>query len=168
MVVRLKQAGKRYAVNAFSLIEALVAIVIFGLVMMGIINGYIQANRMAEWSSQSLAATSYAMQGIEQMRSVQWDAEEDTVNGTGTTDPLLQYMKIQSDGTWAYWTNQVDTLDIPTTGSPIFVTNYLYVTPISTNPPLRRIVSQVVWTFNLTGQLYTNTIVSLRAPDQLQ
>jgi hypothetical protein len=41
-------------------------------------------------------------------------------------------------------------------------------TQISTNPPLKLLVSQVVWTFRLTGQLFTNTIVTLRAPDQLQ
>ena len=41
-------------------------------------------------------------------------------------------------------------------------------TQVSTNPPLKQLVSQVVWTFRLTGQLFTNTMVTLRAPDQLQ
>lgn len=63
---------------------------------------------------------------------------------------------------------RLTTWDIPTSGALINVTNYIYVTPVSTNPPLRRIASQVVWRFRLTGQLYTNTMVSLRAPDQLQ
>ena len=166
MVVHFKQADKRIAANAFTLIEVLIGFWIFGMVTAGMIYGYVEANRIAEWSSQSLAAMSYASQGMEQMRSAQWCAEEG--NGVGTTDVLLPYMKIQSDGSWAYWTNQVDTLDIPTTGAPIYVTNYIYVTSISTNPPLRRIVSQVVWTFRLTGQLFTNTIVTLRAPDHLQ
>jgi type II secretory pathway pseudopilin PulG len=166
MVVHFKQADKRIAANAFTLIEVLIGFWIFGMVTAGMIYGYVEANRIAEWSSQSLAAMSYASQGMEQMRSAQWCAEEG--NGVGTTDALLPYMKIQSDGSWAYWTNQVDTLDIPTTGAPIYVTNYIYVTSISTNPPLRRIVSQVVWTFRLTGKLFTNTIVTLRAPDQLQ
>jgi hypothetical protein len=104
---------------------------------------------------------------MEQMRSAQWCAEEfSTGGGQGTTDVLP--MTNQPDGSWGYWTNQVDSLDIPTTGAPIYVTNYIKVTSISTNPPLRRIVSQVVWTFRLTGQLFTNTIVTLRAPDQLQ
>jgi type II secretory pathway pseudopilin PulG len=166
MVVHFKQADKRIAANAFTLIEVMIGFWIFGMVTAGMIYGYVEANRIAEWSSQSLAAMSYASQGMEQMRSAQWCAEEG--NGVGTADALLPYMKIQSDGSWAYWTNQVDTLDIPTTGAPIYVTNYIYVTSISTNPPWRRIVSQVVWTFRLTGQLFTNTIVTLRAPDQLQ
>jgi type II secretory pathway pseudopilin PulG len=168
MLVHFEQAGKRNAVSAFTLIEVMIGFWIFGMVTAGMIYGYVQANRKAEWSSQSLAAMSYASQGMEQMRSAQWCAEEFSTSGSGTTDVLLPYMMIQSDASWAYWTNQVDTLDIPTSGAPIFVTNYLYVTSISTNPPLRRIVSQVVWTFRLTGQLFTNTIVTLRAPDQLQ
>ena len=168
MLVHFEQAGKRNAVSAFTLIEVMIGFWIFGMVTAGMIYGYVQANRKAEWSSQSLAAMSYASQGMEQMRSAQWCAEEFSTSGAGTTDALLPLMKIQSDGSWAFWTNQVDTLDIPISGAPISVTNYIYVTSISTNPPLRRIVSQVVWTFRLTGQLFTNTIATLRAPDQLQ
>lgn len=167
MVVHFKQADKRIAANAFTLVEVMIGFCIFGMVTSGMIYGYVQANRIAEWSSQSLAAMSYASQGMEQMRSAQWCAEEfSTGSGQGTTDVLL--MTNQPDGSWGYWTNQVDSLDIPSTGAPIYVTNYLYVTSISTNPPLRRIVSKVVWTFRLTGQLFTNTIITLRAPDQLQ
>ena len=167
MVVHFKQADKRIAANAFTLVEVMIGFCIFGMVTSGMIYGYVQANRIAEWSSQSLAAMSYASQGMEQMRSAQWCAEEfSTGSGQGTTDVLL--MTNQPDGSWGYWTNQVDSMDIPTTGAPIYVTNYLYVTSISTNPPLRRIVSQVVWTFRLTGELFTNTIITLRAPDQLQ
>ena len=167
MVVHFKQADKRIAANAFTLVEVMIGFCIFGMVTSGMIYGYVQANRIAEWSSQSLAAMSYASQGMEQMRSAQWCAEEfSTGSGQGTTDVLL--MTNQPDGSWGYWTNQVDSLDIPTTGAPIYVTNYLYVTSLSTNPPLRRIVSQVVWTFRLTGELFTNTIITLRAPDQLQ
>jgi len=93
------------------------------------------------------------------MRSAQWSAEEfSTVSGQGTTDVLGA----------AFSTNQVDTLDIPTSGALISVTNYMTATQVSTNPPLKLLVSQVVWTFRLTGRLYTNTMVTLRAPDQLQ
>ena len=47
-----------------------------------------------------------------------------------------------------------------------WVTNYVWVADYSVNPPLRRIRSDAVWTFPLTGQVYTNSIVLLRAPDQ--
>lgn len=162
MVIHLgKAAGSksRVARGAFTLIEVMIAFVIFGLVTAGMISGYVEANRVAEWSSQSLAAMSYASQGMEQMRSAQWSAEEfSTASGQGTTDVLGP----------AFSTNQVDTLDIPTSGASISVTNYMTATQVSTNPPLKLLVSQVVWTFRLTGRLYTNTMVTLRAPDQLQ
>jgi type II secretory pathway pseudopilin PulG len=159
MRIRLKLAGMPKAGRAFTLIEVMIGFFIFGLVTAGMIYGYVEANRMAEWSSQSLAAMSYASQGMEQLRSAQWCAEEfSTGSGSGTTDVLGAF----------YQTNQVDTMDVPTTGAPIYVTNYMTATQVSTNPPLKRLVSQVVWKFRLTGQLFTNTIVTLRAPDQLQ
>ena len=161
MVIHLGQAGEcksRVARAAFTLIEVMIAFFIFGLVTSGMIYGYVEANRIAEWSSQSLAAMSYASQGMEQMRSAQWNAEEfSSVIGSGTD-------VLGTSGS----TNQVDTLDIPSTGAPIYVTNYLTWSTISTNPPLKLLVSQVVWSFRLTGQLFTNTMVTLRAPDQLQ
>ena len=159
MVIHLKQADTRIAANAFSLIEVLIAAVVLMLVLSGLVYGYVEANRVAEWSSQSLAAMSYAEQGMEQLRSAQWCAEEfSTSSGQGTTDVLGD----------SFQTNQIDTLDIPTTGAPIYVTNTITATKVSANPPLKLLVSQVVWTFRLTGQLFTNTIVTLRAPDQLQ
>jgi len=162
MVVHLDKAAgckSRVACAAFTLIEVMVAFFIFGLVTAGMIYGYVEANRMAEWSSQSLAAMSYASQGMEQLRSAQWNAEEySSALGSGITDVLGPSTNLV----------QVDTLDIPTSGAPIYVTNYMSSTNISTYPPLKLLTSKVVWTFRLTGQLFTNTLVSLRAPDQLQ
>jgi type II secretory pathway pseudopilin PulG len=147
------------ACAAFTLIEVMIGFFIFGLVTAGMIYGYVEANRMAEWSSQSLAAMSYASQGMEQLRSAQWSAEEfSTGSGAGTTDFLGPATNI----------TQTDYLDVPTTGAQIAVTNLLSATQVSTNPPLKLLVSKVVWTFRPTGQLFTNTMVTLRAPDQLQ
>jgi prepilin-type N-terminal cleavage/methylation domain-containing protein len=163
MVVHLGKTTERKsraARDAFSLLEVMVAFAIFGLVMAGMLYGYVEANRIAEWSSQSQAAMSYAMQGMERMRSAQWDAETiPTATGPGTPDVL---------GT-NYSTFEVDTLDVPTSGNPIYATNYITSVQVSgSGPKLRQITSQVVWTFLSTGQAYTNTIVTLRAPDQFQ
>jgi len=159
MLVRLKLAGMRKAADAFTLIEVMIGFFIFGLVTAGMIYGYVEANRIAEWSSQSLAAMSYASQGMEQLRSAQWIAEEfSSGSGSGTTDYLGASTNIV----------QTDYLDIPSTGALIAVTNYMTATQVSTNPPLKLLVSRVVWKFRLTGQLFTNTMVTLRAPDQLQ
>jgi type II secretory pathway pseudopilin PulG len=169
MLVRFEQADKRTAANAFTLVEVLIAFCVFGMVTAGMIYGYVEANRISEWSSQSLAAMSYASQGMERMRAVQWEAAQGNIqtNGPGTLD-LLPMTVDTNTGLLTYSTYEVDTLDIPTTGAPIPVTNYLIVKQIQDSPPLRQIISRVVWTFSLTGQPFTNTIVTLRAPDQFQ
>jgi type II secretory pathway pseudopilin PulG len=159
MLIRFKPAGMATVERAFTLIEVMIGFFIFGLVTAGMIYWYVEANRMAEWSSQSLAAMSYASQGMEQLRSAQWSAEEfSTGSGAGTTDFLGPSTNIV----------QADYLDVPTTGTQIAVTNTMTATQISTNPPLKLLVSKVVWVFRPTGQLFTNTMVTLRAPDQLQ
>ena len=147
----------RIACDAFTLIEVLIGFTIFGLVISGMIYGYVQANRLAEWSSQSLGAQSYALQGLEQARAAKWDTQVWPQNvGPGTGD-------------WLGVTNlppQLDTNDVPQNGAPLLLTNNVYITCISSNPPLRQIRSDVVWSFRLTGTLYTNTVITLRAPDQ--
>lgn len=170
MLVRFRKVegiGRRHAHAAMTLVEVLMAILLLVTIMAGIIEGYVQANRLAVFSSQSLAATSYALQGMEQMRSAQWSAEMvPSTNGPGTSDVLP--LTVQTNGTFSYSTNQADSLDVPCSGSPIYVTNYLTVTQISTNPSLRQIISQVVWSLPMSGQKFTNTVVTLRAPDQFQ
>lgn len=150
----------------FTLIEVLVSLISFTLIVAGLCYGYVQVNRMAEWSSMSLAAQSYASQGLEQMRSAQWNSQQNPqTNGPGTQDEL----PLSPSGTATngyYSTNQYDTLDVPVSGAPIYVTNYITVTNISIVPPLRQIVSRCVWTCPLDGRLFTNTVVTLRAPDE--
>jgi hypothetical protein len=64
-----------------------------------------------------------------------------------------------------------DTLDVPTTGSPIYITNYVTISYVLTsinpsNPPLRQIRSDCVWMYPWDGTPATNTAIALRAPDQ--
>ena len=170
MQVRFEHTNKRRAVDAFTLVETLIALFILVSVMGGLMYGYVQANRMAEYSSMSLAAQSYASQGIERARSAQWNSQMYPItNGPGTGDELIP--TTNSVGTVTDRV-EVSTLDIPSTGEPtstnfaFWVTNYIRITQISANPPLRQIQSSAVWTFALTGQRYTNTVITLRAPDQ--
>jgi prepilin-type N-terminal cleavage/methylation domain-containing protein len=157
MTLSLARANKRTGSTGFTLIEVIITFAIFGMVASGMIYGYVQANRMAEWSSSSLGAQSYALQGVEQARAAKWDTQVWSTNtGPGTGDEL---------GLTNYY--QIDTNDVPSTGAPILLTNYIYITQVgSGSPPLRQIRSDVVWTFSLTGKVYTNTVITLRAPDQ--
>ena len=155
----------------FTLAEVLVSFFIFGMVISGLIYGYVQVNRMAEFSSMSLAAQSYASQGLEQAKSAQWNYVRwpNTNFGPGTGDELGFPTSIG-------YTNLppvTDTLDVPTSGAPIYITNYVKIMNVFTNlvgsgagPFMRQIRSDVVWTFPLNGTLCTNTAIAFRAPDQ--
>jgi prepilin-type N-terminal cleavage/methylation domain-containing protein len=166
MILRLTQANRQTKNSGFTLIEVMIAFLIFTMSVGGLIYGYGQANRMATWSSWSVAAASYASQGLELARSAQWNSQMWPItNGVGTGDELaLSPSGVATNGSISY--SRVDTLDVPTTGLLINITNYVTVTNISVNPPLRQIRSDVVWWFPLTGRLCTNTMITLRAPDQ--
>jgi type II secretory pathway pseudopilin PulG len=159
MTVYLRSnAGKKTA-TGFTLVDVLLAFLIVGLVMSGISYGYVQANQMAEWSSLSLAAQSYASQGIEQTRAAKWDTQLYSTNtGYGTADETGP----------TNFSVQYDILDVPVKGAGVYATNYITVSTISQspNPALRQIYVSCVWQSPRTGQLYTNNMVTLRAPDE--
>jgi type II secretory pathway pseudopilin PulG len=149
--------------TAFTLIEILVSVLIFTMAVSGLIYGYVQANWTAEWCSMSLAAQSLASQRAEQARAADWRPRDwPILSGPGTMDEL-------TNGT-VY--SRVDFMDIPSKGKPnsanfqFWVTNWVSVTSVSINPPLRQIRSDAVWTFPMNGDLCTNTIILLRASDQ--
>jgi type II secretory pathway pseudopilin PulG len=137
--------------RAFTLIEALIASAIAALMFGGIVYGYIQSSRNAEWSAYSFAAQSLAMQRLEQARSCKWDPD-----AVPTVDEL----------TSTNFPIGVSPLDIPMSGSNVvYATNYTTITTISTAPPLKMISVETVWPFSLNKRLYTNTIATYRAPD---
>jgi type II secretory pathway pseudopilin PulG len=146
------------------LIEVLIAFGIFAIVTTGLIYGYTQANRTATWSSWSLAAQSIASQGLERARAAQWN-ELPSSSYTNGINPGDQW-PTNSLGPGTPFVDTNCTLDVPSTGQQIFVTNNIYIWTVSSAPPLRMIRSDCVWRFPLTGQLCTNTAISLRAPDQ--
>ena len=156
---------KRKRREGFTLGEVLVADLVFAMVISGLLCGYVQVNRMAEFSSMSLAAQSFAEQGLEEARSAQWDYVRWPNTNADSQDPFW---------TTAGYSNlppQVDYLDVPTTGNLILVTNFVTISNICgylnpNNPPLRQITCYCVWAYPLDGLLCTNTAVSVRAPDQ--
>ena len=164
MLIPTSQKGKSgngHSRDAFSLIEVMIAFLIFGLVTAGILYGYVQANRIAEWSSMSLGAQSFASQGVEEALAAKWDTQ---ANGQVVAD-LLPPTSFTSP------TNiiQVDTNDVPQSGAPLLLTNYVSISwkdNLTNGPYLRQIKSQVVWKFPLTSKIFTNTIILLRSPDQ--
>jgi Tfp pilus assembly protein PilV len=156
MIVRNKHFPRnRNTISGLTLAEVVMSVGILALVIQGMILGYVKLTQQAEWSARSLAAQSLAFQGAEQARAAKWDPQAwPQGTGLGSSDEL---------GVTNY--AQTGTLDIPANGQPLIVTNFVSVTTVSANPPLRQIRSDCVWRFMNRG-LFTNTVITLRAPDQ--
>jgi len=139
----------RKAERGFSLAEVVIAMAVLALLIQGVIYGYVDSSRRAEWSCHSLAAQSLASQGVEQARAAKWDPQ-----AWPPVDELAPTNYVE-----------VDTLDLPRSGLPIYATNYISVMVVSTNPLVREIRADCVWNFLSRGR-FTNTIITFRAPDQ--
>ena len=149
------QCMRKKTAQAFTLIETMISIAIIGLSVGGIVIGYNFACRQAEWTSYSLAAQSLAIQRLEQTRSASWDPLR-----YPPADDLMQ------TNFPVVYTN----LDIPLTGTNTpYCTNTTTITLVSTNPYLKLIKVDAVWNFRWSNQrtrLFTNTVMTYRAPDQ--
>ncbi len=136
--------------SAFTLMESIIASSIAAMMFGGIVYGYIQSGRNAEWSAYSFAAQSMAMQRLEQTRACKWDPES-----TPSVDELVS----------SNFPAVVSILDVPMSGSNyIYATNITTISTISTAPQLRMIKVDSIWGF-INGRLYTNSIATCRAPD---
>jgi len=135
---------------AFTLTEVIISLVILVLVFHGILKAYTIACQRSEWSAHSLAAQSLAMQNMEAMRAGKWDPQNwPVVDEVGLTNY-----------------RRADILDVPTgTATPSYATSVVAVTTVTANPPLRQIRADCIWEFKPRG-LFTNTVITLRAPDQ--
>lgn len=130
--------------------ETIIASSIAAMMFGGIVYGYIQSGRNAEWSAYSFAAHSMALQRLEQTRACKWDPES-----TPAVDELIS----------SNFPTVISILDVPMSGSNfIYATNFTTISTISTAPQLRMIKVDSVWGF-INGRLYTNSIATFRAPD---
>ncbi|HKS37126.1 MAG TPA: prepilin-type N-terminal cleavage/methylation domain-containing protein [Verrucomicrobiae bacterium] len=145
------EANRRFRVcfSAFTLVEVVISVAILALCLAGIVYGYVLQARRAEWSAYSLAAQSLASQAIEQARSAQWDPQ---------AWPVIDELPPTNYST-------VEPLDVLRSGAPVGATNFVTVTDVSTNPPLRQIRVACTWMFLDRGP-FTNFMIGLRAPDQ--
>jgi type II secretory pathway pseudopilin PulG len=136
------------------MIEVVVSIMI-GVIMVGaVVNGYSQAARRAEWSAYSLAAQSLASQRMEMTRAAAWDTM------------AYGYPTNFNDLVQSNFSTSMDILDIPISKTNIvYATNTTTITTLSTIPPLKMVSVQTVWRFWDRG-LFTNSVVTYRAPNQ--
>lgn len=138
----------------FTLAEVVVALSIAGLSFAVVVSGYLTSADQAEWSGYSLAAQSLALQAAEQARAARWDP--------------LTWPPIDDLGVTNY--SQFDRLDVTASGTPIYATNYVTVTTISSAPYIRQVRADCVWLLAYRGAKnrgpFTNTAVTFRTVDQ--
>lgn len=140
-----------------TLVEVVMALAVAAMAFSGVILGLTTSCQRAEWASYNLAAQNLAQQGIEQARAANWDPQA----------PVPIDACSQSNFP-AVTTN---VLDVPISGVNVtFATNTWTITTISTNPyPLKMIRVDCTWRYQRPGgkaMLFTNTVVTLRAPNQ--
>lgn len=151
-IKRLKSTLRiRRAEQGVTLAEVLVAFLISGLSVLGLVKGYIVANQSSQKFAMSLAASAQASEWIERMRSAEWDT---------SSFPVVDQL------TSSNFSSEVVPLEFAGSGTNVtYATNYATISTISSNPPLRRIHVDCVWIFQGT-QILTNSIETERAPNQ--
>jgi prepilin-type N-terminal cleavage/methylation domain-containing protein len=137
--------------SGFSLIEVAMSLMIVGIVMIGLVDGYRMSSRRAEWSAYSLAAQALALQQIEQVRAAKWDTMADPV-----VDETLSVPTVSSA-----------VLDMPISGTnAVMATNYVTISSISVGGGItfKQVRVDTVWPW--FGRYFTNTLATFRAPDR--
>lgn len=146
MKLNVSKRGKQ---GGFTMVEMITALAIAGITVAGIASGFMQVFMQGQSSAYSLAAHSQAMRGLEQARAAKWDPSGIDQLGASTN-----------------WPARIEILDLPMQGNNItYATSRVFVTTISTKPPLRQIKVQTTWNF-MNRRTFTNSIVTYRAPDQ--
>ncbi len=168
----LKPLPGKSSCGGFHAGEVVISLAVTGLVFAGILTGYVQSARNAEWTGYSLAAQALAVQQIEQGRSAVWDYSTGSTRNELTNLNLLnpQYDSSTKTRTGYSWT----TLDLPYSGTNVVrATNYVTVRMFYFNnvasPPVQLQMMQVdtVWPFTVgtVATYFTNSIATYFAPD---
>jgi type II secretory pathway pseudopilin PulG len=140
----------RRARRAFTLIEVVVALGVSVLLVAGVLSSFVLSARRAEWSAHSLAAQSLAQQAVEQTRAAKWD-------------PLAA--PPADEVVTARFPDVTHVLDIPQSGTnSTLATVSVTITVVSASPPLKQVRADCAWP--LLGRMFTNTVITYRAPDQ--
>jgi len=135
-----------------TLAEVMIALTVFAVVFVFLLKGLTQARYRAIWASLNLEATKLSEQRYEQMEGASWDL---------TTSPVTDQILSTN-----FPTTTNDLFDYTGGGSLIATTTVQISTLPNTNSPQYRVITcATVWSYRGRGP-FTNTIVSIRAPDQ--
>jgi hypothetical protein len=140
--------------SGISLVETIISFTIAAVVTGSTIVCYLQFAKQAEWSALSMAAQGLALQRLEQTRGAHWDTQASPQTPECNQLVSSNFPVVQVD------------LSLPASGSTNTPTATVVtlISDLSTNPPLRQIMVQCTWAFK--GRIFTNIVLSYRAPDQ--
>ncbi len=139
-----------------TLVEVVVALAITGLMVAGIVEGYIFCTTSTVKDSLYMAANARAMERLEETRSAIWapyraqQVDELTTNNFPDTNIVLDLSASSSTPTLATLHTDISQIS-PSSSSPL-------------SPPVRRVHVDCIWQFQ--GVEITNSIETCRAPDQ--
>jgi prepilin-type N-terminal cleavage/methylation domain-containing protein len=134
-----------------TLVEVIVALAITGLMVAGIIRGYVYCATSAVRAELAQEANAKAMQRIEETRSAQWN----------TSSSLAADLLVPTN-----FPDVPVTLDMPGTNTNgTSATIKTTISQISLTPPLKKIRVDCIWQFR-GAEWVTNSIETIRAPDQ--
>jgi len=134
-----------------TLVEVVIALAITSLTLAGIVEGYIYCTTAAVKAQLVEAASARAMERLEETRSARWDT---------ASWPVVDQLVATN------FPDEVVSLDMPgsTTGGTS-ATIKTTISQISLSPPIRGIRVDCIWQYRGV-EMITNTIDTLRAPDQ--
>ena len=149
--VRRARNGKSRHLQASTLVEVVISMLIVTISLGGILQVYIQAAASSDWSAHSLSAQMMALYGLEQCRAAKYDPR-----GSPPTDELVS----------TNFPSRVDILDLGTSsGLVAYATNTTTIMTVSTNPAVKLIRVDCVWSYPRKGR-FTNSVSTYRAPSQ--
>ncbi|HTX22785.1 MAG TPA: prepilin-type N-terminal cleavage/methylation domain-containing protein [Candidatus Aquilonibacter sp.] len=139
-----------------TLVEVVVALAITGLMVAGIINGYIFCTRSTAKDSLYMAANARAVERLEETRAAIWapyraqPVDELVASNFPDTNVVLDLYESSSTPTLATLKTEITQI-LPSPSSPL-------------SAPVREIHVDCIWQFQ--GVEITNSIETCRAPDQ--
>lgn len=149
--LKQKMLCARRRQSGMTLVEVIVALLVTGLAVGGIVNGYIYCTNSTHKAALALAANARAMERIEETRSAKWDT---------SSWPMVDQL-VSSN-----FPIKSVTLDLSGAGTAVSTaTLQTVISQVSVTPPLRRIRVDCVWSYR-GAQWVTNSIETFRAPDQ--
>jgi type II secretory pathway pseudopilin PulG len=133
-----------------TLVEVVVALAVTGLAVGGIVDGYTYCTNSAQRAAMALAASTRAMERLEEVRSAAW-----RTSSQSAVDQLVA----------TNFPSKVVTLDLSGSGAVVLpATIETEISQISASPPLKRIRVNCIWKYRGV-QVFTNSIETFRAPD---